>query len=928
MKITLILTLACFIAFGCTQFFQYPDNVGSEDGVSDGDDDKTVDTQGEDTGVDPSAEGEDAIEDPLEDPSDVPADEGADPVEDQTEDPTEDPVEDPTEDPVEDPVEDSSEDPVEDPAEEDPAADPSDDETGDPVEEDPAEEPYCGNGVVDEELEEECDDGQNGDPDDGCTDECLYSCHEDVDCDDDNDCTADNCNESEHTCGYTEIPDLSGVAQVASSSDDQFVCARMEAGNVKCWGRNNRRQLGDSTTTDSPIPVDVADLGSPARDLDSGGGHACAVLDDGNVKCWGWNSNGQLGDGTLEIRTGPVTVWDLAANAESVALGYNHSCALLTTGAVQCWGGNNMGQLGNNSTADSAARVNVEGLSSDVIAIAAGMRHSCAIVDEDGDAKGILKCWGWNSSGQLGPGTAEDHSEVPVDVAVLGSDVTAICAGSQYSCVLVDGVGVKCWGDNGHGQLGNGTTDDSSTPVDVIGISSSVTGLSCGRYQACALHDTEGMKCWGGNSSGQLGDGTTLDRTTAVAVSGMSTGVTAMSAGTDSTCALLDTAKAKCWGSNNLGQIGNGRTHRITTPTDIAGLDAPTTLIRAGFDMNCVVDSSNVKCWGYNDYGGLGNATNLHTQAPAGVSGLTTDVNDLSTGEGHNCAIVDTDGDTIGGLKCWGWNAYGQIGDATTVDKWEPVDVSGMTSGVRDAGAGYYHTCAVLQTGGVKCWGRNTYGQVGDGTLEDKVAPQDVTGLAAGAAAVASGQDHSCALMVSGGMKCWGRNAWGELGNDSTTSSATPVDVVSLGGTVTAISLGSWHTCALIEGGAVQCWGWNGNGQLGDGTSDNSHVPKTVEGLSAEQVAAGYSATCARLADGGVKCWGSGGYGQIGDGSMNSRWTPTDVVGLPSSATAISVGRFHVCALLDTGAVMCWGSDAHGQITGLGPIWPQLVTCG
>ena len=263
------------------------------------------------------------------------------------------------------------------------------------------------------------------------------------------------------------------------------------------------------------------------------------------------------------------------------------------------------------------------------------------------------------------------------------------------------------------------------------------------------------------------------------------------------------------------------------------------------------------------------------------MSGLTSGVTAIAAGESHTCALTSG-----GGLKCWGYNGVGSLGDGTIVNKSSPIDVPGLTSGVEAVTAGRYHTCAILTGGGVKCWGWNLYGQIGDDTQTDRLSPVDVSGLASGVASIAAGYDHSCALATGGGVKCWGYNSTGQLGDDSTTLRKTPVDVSGLASGVAQISAGEKHTCARTTGAGMKCWGYGLYGQLGQNSTSQFTTPQDVMGLTSGVAAIAVSGwhSCALLTAGSVKCWGENLHGEIGDGTTTDRFTPVFVLGMLGSA--------------------------------------------
>jgi len=215
-----------------------------------------------------------------------------------------------------------------------------------------------------------------------------------------------------------------------------------------------------------------------------------------------------------------------------------------------------------------------------------------------------------------------------------------------------------------------------------------------------------------------------------------------------------------------------------------------------------------MKCWGSNALGQLGDGTFSDSSVPVDVVGLASGISAVSAGSNNTCALT-----TSGGVKCWG------AGSPT------PSSVTGLSSGVAAISAGFNHVCALMSVGGVKCWGNNSDGQLGNGTTTASSTPVDVAGLTSGVSDVSAGLDYTCAVTTAGGVKCWGTNLYGQLGNGTTAPSASPVNVAGLASGVTKVSAGRYHTCAVTMAGGVKCWGDNSSGELGDGTTTNSHAP-------------------------------------------------------------------------------------------------------
>lgn len=291
------------------------------------------------------------------------------------------------------------------------------------------------------------------------------------------------------------------------------------------------------------------------------------------------------------------------------------------------------------------------------------------------------------------------------------------------------------------------------------------------------------------------------------------------------------------------------------------------------------------------------------TPAPTATPVAPPAMGRIAAGYVHTCAITES-----GGVTCWGSSDFGSgSGAASAV----PVDVPGLASGITAIAAGGAHTCALTSGGGVNCWGSNEYGQLGDRTTSDSDIPVDVAGLASGVTAISVGWSHTCALTVGGGVKCWGNNVWGWLGNGTQTESSVPVDVVGLGSGVSAVVAGTLHTCALSSGGRVMCWG---HGQADDPDLPYSAVPVEVGGLPSgvTAISAGNDRTCALTGAGDVWCWGAS-YGLPPGGDQSDRFSRVDVSGLAGGVSAIAVGDGHACVLTGLGRAACWGNDSHGE---------------
>ncbi|WP_018789788.1 Ig-like domain repeat protein [Salinispora arenicola] len=368
-------------------------------------------------------------------------------------------------------------------------------------------------------------------------------------------------------------------------------------GTGLAWGDNAESQLGDGTTTNSSTPVTVdVPAGTTITAVAAGQGHSLAVTSAGTVLAWGANSSGQLGDGTTTPRSTPVAV-DLPAGTTvtAVAAGDRHSLAVTSTGTVLAWGLNVTGQLYDGTTTTSSSTPIVVDLpaGTTVTAVAAGNAHSLALT-----STGTMLAWGANSSGQLGDGTTTPRSTpVAVDLPV-GSMITTIAASSSSHSLAVTSTGTMlAWGANFTGQLGDGTITNRSTPVAVdLPAGTTVTAIATGSGHSLAVTSTGTMLAWGGNGSGQLGDGSTTSSSIPVAVDlPAGTTVTAVAGGAGHSLAVTSTGTMLAWGFNTSGQLGDGTTSNRSIPiaTDLPADTTITAIAGGSFHSLAIVPSTS-----------------------------------------------------------------------------------------------------------------------------------------------------------------------------------------------------------------------------------------------------------------------------------------------------------------------------------------------
>ncbi|MFL2975241.1 MAG: putative Ig domain-containing protein [Candidatus Thalassarchaeaceae archaeon] len=551
------------------------------------------------------------------------------------------------------------------------------------------------------------------------------------------------------------------------------------------------------------------------------------------------------------------------------------------------------------------------------------------------------------------------------------SGLSSLDVGETHGCA-VSSSSVICWGVATGGQLGNGavavisedpvsvTTVAGWTPLEVSVSTSSGSGggTTCALYSSDSTEDRRVM-CWGDGSSGQVGDGGTssltspastdlvmLDSITplgasdgSVALSSSPYGVAeiSLSDGGKFGCARSSQGHVKCWGYNGYGQLGHGNT---STASDGAeemgsnlafvplGANRTASSVSAGGRHACaLLDDGSVKCWGYNGHGqvGIGNATQIGDGAnemgaylSAVDLGTGRTATDIATGLFHSCAVLDD-----GSVKCWGYNGYGQLGIGNTTSIGDGANEMGDDLAVVDLGtgrsaiaieAGEHYTCAILDSGVLKCWGYNYYGQLGQGHNEN----------------IGTGPDFD-----SNGVSCHPTQNSDLNTRECNARMGDGLPAIDLGDgrTATAVSAGLSSTCAILDNGSIRCWGSNADGRTGIGTYSGytgdaagemgDDLPNVDLGSerTAASISVGYSHSCALLDNLSIACWGDNYYGELGIGSNDDVDTPEEMGSglenalLPTAkSTAVASGSYYTCAIIKDGTVRCWGEDSEGRL--------------
>ena len=744
------------------------------------------------------------------------------------------------------------------------------------------------------------------------------------------------------------------------AAGENFTCALNHAGKAYCFGEDADGRLGISGVSADiylPTAVTTAQL---FTDITAGQNHACGLTASGEIYCWGSDQNGQLGnDANLTDQATPVKV-NATGEFTKVSAGQNFTCAIKTDGSLLCWGDNTSDQIGN-SAADATREpepyaVSTTGLGashSKFIDIATGKTHACALT-----TAGKVWCWGDDTNGQLGNAGGTSTTEpAAIDYTNLTNEdhFTQIYAGRNDSTcgITADGKG-WCWGNDASDQLGNGNatvdvTSPSSLSLGSISSSKEFLAISVGFENACAIFADRKLACWGSDADEQAGDGagtTTVDApkyVTTTSISGESR-FASVAVGTNHACAITVEGDLYCFGADNMGQSGNGGNSLDADVNAPSAVDFSNVATGAGFAKLDTATAyacglsprGRLYCWGKFNDGRLGLGTQSadfdkpNLISPVAFSG-TKAIVDFSLGDSHACAIT-----AEGKPYCWGLDSSGQLGDsvaATTQWSPVPVDISALSSEAPfvKISSGGQHTCGLLASGKIYCWGDDQYGQLGNGagTTADQFTPSavDVSALSSEAkfTTVASGATHTCASNAAGKAWCWGNDVAGQVGAGTASGTYDSPEALSIAASnlVTSISSNYQHACAIISGSSAWCWGSDTNEKLGNDTGGDQSAPGAIDtsNLAGDDqflsISVANEHSCVLTSLGEVYCFGDNSEDQLATDSGVTASLATANSSYSFSGNQfihVSAGNNFTCSLKVDSIAQCVGNDDNGQL--------------
>ena len=638
-------------------------------------------------------------------------------------------------------------------------------------------------------------------------------------------------------------------------------------GTLWNWGDNANGGLGDNTSVHKSSPVQTVAGGTNWKQVSCNSSTA-AIKTDGTLWCWGYNLYGLLGDNTTLDKSSPVQTIAGGTNWKQVSAGLNHTAAIKTDGTLWCWGYNLYGSLGDNTDVDKSSPVQTISSGTDWYQVSCGSNYTAAIKTD-----GTLWCWGYNDYGQVGNDSTNWVSS-PVQTIAYGNNWKQVGLYNYISAAIKNDGTLWTWGENATGGLGDNTTISKSSPVQTISY-----GSNWKKVSGSAAIKTDGtLWNWGSNYIGQLGDNTTTNRSSPVqTVAGGNQWIDLQNSSAIYGITVMPEYSLWGWGYNNRGQLGDNSSSNKSSPVQTVSYGSNWQILSQGYDSltsGAIKSDGKLWMWGWNNYGQLGDNSATDRSSPVQtIAGGNWSY--ISIGLYSASAIKNN-----GTLWCWGANNVGQLGDNTNVHKSSPVQtVAGGTW--KQVSSGSSHTAAIKSDGTLWTWGYNLQGQLALNNTTDKSSPIQTIAFGFGNwKQVSCGNYHTAAIDVNNRLWMCGQNNKGQLGDNTTTNRSSPVQTIAGGTNWTYVSCGSDYTAAIKSNNQLWLWGSNSNGILGDNsTTDRSSPVQTISyGFNWQKVSAGYLVTGAIKNDGTLWNWGRNTYGSLGDNTTTDKSSPVQTI--------------------------------------------------
>lgn len=681
------------------------------------------------------------------------------------------------------------------------------------------------------------------------------------------------------------------------------------------WGLNSTGQVGNSSGGQVSAPVTV--LGTvktfckiSVGGASVGGGHTLAIDKNGRAWAWGLNSNVQLGDGTSTWRYTPVSVTGVVKTFCEISAGKElHSLALDKYGRAWSWGWNVNGQLGDGTTASKRTPVSVVGAIKTFCKISAGGNFSTTI-----DQYGRAWTWGRNDSSQLGNGGVGTQQTSPVSVTGTIKTFCEINAGNRHVLVIDKNGRAWGWGLNSSGQIGDNSITARATPVSVAGAVKTFCKISAGNSHSLAIDKNGRAWGWGYNTFGIIGDNTTVSKRTPVSIAGAIKTFCEIAAGSTHSLAIDKNGRAWGWGRNDFVQLGIDSVPNRCTPVSVVGGTKTFCELSSGSIHNLVIDKNGrVWAWGFNSTYQLGDGTSIMQATPVSVAGAVKTFCKIDGGANgsHSLAI-----DKNGRAWAWGFNSIYQLGDGTQTARCTPVSVAGAVKTFCEIAGGETTSGALDKNGRAWAWGLNNSYQVGDGTVVNRCTPVSVVGAIKTFCKISFGSSHALVIDKNGRLWAWGRNANGQAGTGVGPNTTTPTSVLGTLKTFCQISGGRLHSLAIDKNGRAWGWGYNNSGQVGNNTVTQANTPVSILGTIKTfcQISGGSNHSAAIDKNGRLWTWGLNSAGQLGDGSRTSRRTPVSVIGTVKTFCKIHAAGNYSTAIDKYGKAWGWGYNLYPTI--------------